>query len=66
MLFLEVQIIRENKTFTTSDYSKLTFSGVYSHFDSFLPSTHRFGTVYALVYRYCFATIQNPITILLF
>ena len=31
MFFLEVQIIRENKTFTTSVYSKLTFSGVYPH-----------------------------------
>ena len=49
--FLDVQIILEDKTFTTSVYRKPTFSGVYTHFDSFLPSTYKFGTVYALAYR---------------
>ena len=43
MHFLDVQIIREDKTFTTSAYHcKLTFSGVYTHFDSFLPYTYKF------------------------
>ena len=51
MSFLDVQIIREDKTYTTSVYRKLTFSGVYTHFDSFLPSTYTFGTVYAFAYR---------------
>ena len=50
MFFLGVQIIRENKTFTTSVYRKPTFRGVYTHFDSFLPSTYKFGTAYALAY----------------
>ena len=31
MSFLDVQIIREDKTFTTSVYRKPTFSGVYTH-----------------------------------
>ena len=53
MSFLDVQISREDKTFTTSVYRKPTFSGVYTHFDSFLPSTYKFGTVYTLAYR-CF------------
>ena len=53
MSFLDIAIIRENKTFTTSVYRKPTFSGVYTHFDSFLPSTYKFGTVYTLAYR-CF------------
>ena len=35
MSFLDVQIIREDKTFTTSVYRKPTFSGVYTHFESF-------------------------------
>ena len=43
--------IREDETFTTSAYHKPTFSGVYRHFDSFLPSTCKFGTVYTLPYR---------------
>ena len=33
--FLDVQIIREDKSFTISVYRKPTFSGVYTHFDSF-------------------------------
>ena len=51
--FLNVQIICEDKTSTTSVHRKPTFSGVYSHFDSFLPSTYNFGTVYTLAYK-CF------------
>ena len=35
MSSLGVQIIRDDKTFTTSVYRKPTFSGVYTHFDSF-------------------------------
>ena len=53
MSFLDIAIIREDKTFTTSVYCKPIFSGVYTHFDSFLPFTYKFGTVYTLAYR-CF------------
>ena len=45
MSFLDVQIFREYKT---SVYRKPTFSGVYTHFDTFLPSIFKFGTVYTL------------------
>ena len=48
MSFLDIAIIREDKTFTTSVDRKPTFSGVYTHFDSFLPSTYKFGTVNTL------------------
>ena len=51
MFFLDVQISPEDKIFTTSVYRKLIFSGVYTHLDSFLPSTWDFGTVYILAYR---------------
>ena len=51
MSFLDVQIIREDKIFTTSAYRKPTFSWVHTHFDSFLPSTYKLGTVYRLAYR---------------
>ena len=47
MSFFDVHIIRKNKTFITSVYRKPTFSRVYTHFDSFLPSSDRFGTVCA-------------------
>ena len=46
MAFLDVLIIWEDKTVTTSVYCKPTFTGVYTHFDSFLPSTYKFGTAY--------------------
>ena len=49
MSSLDLQIIREDKTFTTSVYSKLTFSGVYTHFDNSLPSTYKSGTVSILI-----------------
>ena len=51
MSVLDVQIFREDKKFTTSVYQKATFSGVYTHFDSCLRSTYKFGTVYTLAYR---------------
>ena len=44
MSFVDVWIICEDETFATSVY----FSGAYTHFDSFLPSTYKFGTVYLL------------------
>ena len=53
MSFLDVQIIREDKRFITSVYQKPAFSGVYTHFDSFLPSIYTFGAVYTLTNR-CF------------
>ena len=53
MSFLDIAIICENKTFTTSVYRKPTFIGIYTHFDSFLRSTYKFATVCTLAYR-CF------------
>ena len=53
MSFLDIQVIRDDKAFTTSVYRKPTFSEVYTHFESFLPCTYKFGTVYTLAYR-CF------------
>ena len=53
MFFFDVHIIREDEIFDTSVYRKPTFREVYTHFDGFLPSTYKFGTVYTLAYR-CF------------
>ena len=49
--FLDVQVICEDEIFTTSTYHKPTFSGVYTHSGSFLPSIYKFGTAYTLAYR---------------
>ena len=39
MYFVDVQIIRDDKTFTTSINRKTTFIEVYKDFYSFVPST---------------------------
>ena len=52
MSILDVEISRENGKFVKTVYHKPNFSGVYIHFESFLPSTHKFGMLYLLVYRY--------------
>ena len=51
MSFLDLEISWENGKFVTTFYSKPTFSGVYTPFESFLLSTHKFGMLYTLVYR---------------
>ena len=53
MSFLDVNIIREKDKFTTSIYRKPTFSGIYTHFDSFLPSSNKTGLLHTLLDR-CF------------
>ena len=51
--FLDVKVIRQQGKFITSAYQKPTFSGVYSHFDSFLLDNYKAGMIYTLVNR-CF------------
>ena len=53
MSFLDMQIIHEDKTFTTFVYRKPTFSGIYTHFYHVLQSTYKFRTVYTFACR-CF------------
>ena len=48
--FLDVQIIRIDKTFIIFVYHKPIFSEVYTDFVSFLTSTCKFVTVYTLAY----------------
>ena len=50
--FLDVEISRENDKFVTTVYRKPTFSSVYTHFESFLTSTQKFGMFYTLVHRF--------------
>ena len=51
--FLDVEVSRERREFVTTVYRKPTFSVVYTHFESFLPTVYKFGMVYTLAYR-CF------------
>ena len=53
MSFVDVNIICEKDKFTISVYRKPTFSGIYTHFDSFLTSSNKIGLLHTLLYR-CF------------
>ena len=44
--FLVNHVIREQGKFATSIYPKPTFSGVCTHFDSFLPNNYKIGMIY--------------------
>ena len=52
-IILDVNVIRKQVKFITSVYRKPTFSGVHTHFDSFLTDTYKIGMIYTLVNR-CF------------
>ena len=43
---------------TTCEYQKLTFSGAYIHFDSFLPDTYKVDMIYTLIHT-CFRISFN-------
>ena len=49
--FLGVEVSRQQGKFVTSVYRKPTFSGVYTHFDSFLPEVYKVGMICTLAYR---------------
>ena len=53
MSFLDVNIIHEKDRFITSVYGKPTFSGIYTHFDIFLPSSNKMGLLHTLCFRIC-------------
>ena len=48
--FLDV-LIHKNNGFVTSIYRKPTFSGIYSHYDSFLPLVYKRGLISSLMFR---------------
>ena len=50
--FLDVNVFREEGKFVTNVYPKPTFSRVYTHCESYLSATYKFGMVYTLAYRY--------------
>ena len=50
--FLDMIINRNHGYIQTSVYRKPTFTGVYTHFHSFLPSAYKFGLLSTLLFRY--------------
>ena len=59
--FFDVQTIHGYKPFTICVYLKSNFNGVYTHFDSFLPSAYKFGT-YSLLHDCEFAHVELKYT----
>ena len=51
LLFLDITITREIKKFETSVYRKLTISGVFTNFESFIPKLGKRGLIETLLYR---------------
>ena len=43
--FLDVEVSRQQGKFVTEVSRKPAFSGVYTHFDSFLPTIYKFGMI---------------------
>lgn len=50
--FLDILIDRNGGKITTSVYRKPTFTGLYTHFHSFLPSIYKFGLLSTILFRY--------------
>ena len=50
--FLDMLIDRNDGKIETSVYRKPTFTGVYTHFHSFLPSMYKFGLLSTILFRY--------------
>ena len=56
--FLDLELSRQQGKLVTTLYRKPTFSVVYTHFDSFLPTDYKVGMIYTLAYR-CFKICSN-------
>ena len=50
MSFLDIKISRDNNKFTTSVYRKLTFSGVFTNFGSFIPKSYKYNWLFTLLH----------------
>ena len=51
ILFLDISISRNNNALETSIFRKPTFSGVYTNFNSFLPTEYKRGMLHTLLYK---------------
>ena len=51
-------VVCGNNKLTTSAYRKLTFSGVFNNFQSFIPTVYKFGLIYTLLHR-CFTVTSS-------
>ena len=50
LAFPDIEVSRGKEKFVTTVYTNPTFSSVYTHFESFLPTIYKFGMVYTIAY----------------
>ena len=53
ILFLDIKIKRMNNSFSTSIYRKVTFSGVFTNFESFNSLSYKLNLIFMLLFRAC-------------
>ena len=51
--FIDIKITRHNQQFKTSVYRKPTFSGVFTHYESYLDQTYKKSLTDTLLFRCC-------------
>ena len=56
--FLDIKITRHSQQFKTSVYRKLTFSGVFTHYESYLDQTYNKSIIDTLLFR-CFSIFSD-------
>ena len=56
--FLDIKITRHNQQFKTSIYRKPTFSGVFTHYESYLDQTYKKSLMDTLLFC-CFSTCSD-------
>ena len=59
--FLDISVIRKEGSLVSNIYRKPTFSGVYTSYNSFMPTNYKKSLVITLVYR-LFTIISEPTT----
>ena len=56
--FLDIKITRHNQQFKTSVYRKPTFSGVFTHYESYVDQTYKKSLIDTLLFR-CFSVCSD-------
>ena len=49
--FVDIKIRRVNNSFSTNIYRKVTFSGVFTNFESFIPVSYKSNLIFTLLFR---------------
>ena len=49
--FLDIKITRVNNSFSTSIYRMVTFSGIFTNFESFIPVSYKSNLIFTLLFR---------------